>query len=120
MTNDQMQSIRDDLSYMKALAEEGRRTPTRQILPALETPLVAESPVRPPEHTTPTNQPVRPGGPTEQEQQKPNEFAPEHLRPSLQQTKGVAIPRPNLVAGQPPRRRCRSTVFVANCAPVAH
>jgi hypothetical protein len=27
MTNDQMQSIRDDLSYMKALAEEGRRTP---------------------------------------------------------------------------------------------
>jgi hypothetical protein len=27
MTNDHMQSIRDDLSYMKALAEEGRRTP---------------------------------------------------------------------------------------------
>jgi hypothetical protein len=27
MTNDQMQAIRDDLAYMKALAEEGRRTP---------------------------------------------------------------------------------------------
>ena len=27
MTNDQMQAIRDDLAYMRALAEEGRRTP---------------------------------------------------------------------------------------------
>jgi hypothetical protein len=27
MTNDQLQSIRDDLAYMKALAEEGRRAP---------------------------------------------------------------------------------------------
>ena len=27
MTNDQMQAIRDDLAYMKALAEEGRRAP---------------------------------------------------------------------------------------------
>lgn len=27
MTNDQMQAIRDDLAYMRALADEGRRTP---------------------------------------------------------------------------------------------
>ncbi len=27
MTNDQMQAVREDIAYMRALAEEGRRAP---------------------------------------------------------------------------------------------
>src|SRR4028119_1479079 len=100
----------------RLLTQDRRRAPPGEVLRAFEAPLVAESPVRPPEHAAPTNQPVRPGGPTEQEQQKPNERAPDHPRPPRQQTTRAAVPRTNLVAGWTPRRRCRSTVYVANCA----
>src|SRR4028118_146342 len=104
----------------RLLTQERRRAPPGEVLRAFQAPLVTESPMRPPEHAAPTNQPVRPGGPTEQEQQEPDELAPEHLRPPLQQTKSVAVPRTNLVVGRRPRGRCRCRVYVANCAPVAH
>src|SRR4028118_1412649 len=99
---------------------ERRRAPSSEVLCALQTPLVAESPVRPPEHTAPAIQPVRLGYQTKQEQQKPNKLAPEHLRPPLQQAESVAVPRTNLGARRPPRHGCRRAVDVANCAPVAH
>src|SRR4028119_1945417 len=77
-------SPRLDRRPCRLLTQKRRRAPPGEVLRALQAPLVAKSPVRPPEHAAPTNQPVGPGGPTKQEPQEPNELPPEHLRPPLQ------------------------------------
>src|SRR5215210_1193268 len=99
-------SLRLDRRLCRVLTQERRRASPGEVLCALQTPLVAESPVRPPEHTTPAIDSVRPGGPTKQEQQKPNKLAPEYLRPPLQQAETVAIPRTKLADRRPPRYGC--------------
>src|SRR5918998_6232748 len=96
----------------RLLTQDRRRAPPGEVLRALKAPLVAESPMGPPEHAAPAIQPVRPGRPTEQEQQKPDELAPERLRPPLQETEGVAVPSTKLVDGRHQRRRCPSTLYV--------
>jgi hypothetical protein len=113
-------SLRPDKRLRRLLTQNGRRAPPGKVLCAFQTPLVAESPVRPPEHPTPAIKRVRPDGPTKQDQQKPNKLAPEYLRPPLQQAERVAIPRTKRADGRPPRRRRYRIVYVANCAPVAH
>src|SRR5215208_586344 len=113
-------SLGPDRRLRRLLKQDWRSAPSGKVLCAFQTPFVAESPVRPPEHPTPATKRVRSGGPTNQEQQKPNKLAPAYLRPPLQQAERVAIPRTKLANGRPPRCRCYRIVYVANCAPVAH
>src|SRR5215208_7311548 len=113
-------SLGPDRRLRRLLTQDWRSAPSGKVLCAFQTPLVAESAVRPPEHLTPAIKQVRPGGPTKQHQQKPNKLAPESLRPPLQQAERVAIPRTKLADRRLPQRRRYRIVYVANCAPVAH
>src|SRR5215212_6313529 len=115
-----LSSLRPDRRLRRLLTQDRGRAPPGKVLCAFQTPLVAESPVRPPEHPTPTIKRVRPDGPTKQNQQKPNKLAPEYLRPPLQRAERVTLPRTKLADGRSPRRKRHRIVYVANCAPVAH
>src|SRR5215212_5168340 len=78
-------SLRPDRRLRRLLTQDWRSAPPGKVLCAFQTPLVAESPVRPPEHPPPAIKQMRPGGPTNQNQKKPNKLAPEYLRPPLQE-----------------------------------
>src|SRR5215211_2874158 len=113
-------SLGPDRRLRRLLTQDWRSAPPGKVLCAFQTPLAAESTVRPPEHPTPAIKQVRPGGPANQNQQQPNKLALEYLRPPLQQAERVAIPLTKLADGRPPRCRCYRTVHVADYAPVAH
>src|ERR671920_702300 len=105
-------SLRPDKRLRRLLTQDRRRAAPGKVLCPFQTPLVAESPVRPPEHRTPAIERMTLGGPTNQEQQKPNKLTPEYLRPPLQQAERVAIPRTKLAGARPPRRRRYRVVYV--------